>query len=136
MTAHHELDRMCREVRSELVREIKATSNSMGRIGLSCARRHPALLLGGGALLGFGATLFLTRGRKHVHSRSEPAHAQAGGVDERREASNDQAPRTAAKPSKAASFATGAAMRILKSAARMWLLEHLSSHLGEKEEPD
>jgi len=137
MTARSELDEMCRETRNEFALAVKTTSNSMGRVGLSFARRHPALLLGGGALLGFAAVQLLPRGKKK-RSPAELAREGAREVDghEHVAASPEAQSRKAEGPSKSVHFATGAAVRILKSAARMWLLEHLSSPAQTEREPD
>ncbi len=127
MTARQEMDQMCRATWNELGHDLKATSNSLGRVGLSWARRHPALLLGGGALLGFGAVTLMTRGQQHVRARSSGAAVSESETNDDRQRLVEQRAHQPAKPSKSAHLASGALMHILKNATRMWLLEHLSN---------
>jgi hypothetical protein len=140
MTAKHELDRLSRESWKALAHDLKAASNSMGRVGLSCARRHPALLLGGGALLGFGAVMFLTRGKRAERSiradaRREAAERDAADRAVHRAPSTEEEGHKQARASKSPRLASAAVVRILKSAARMWLVEHLSREV-RKDDPE
>src|SRR6185503_13651280 len=73
-SARRELDRMSDEAWGQLARDLKTGSRSMGRVGLSYARRHPALLLGGGALLG------LAPGPYSKRSKPAPAAAPAAAA--------------------------------------------------------
>jgi hypothetical protein len=92
--------------------------------------------LGGGALFGFGAMMFLTRGRKNGHGDAASAAPSHDGARDRVDRPEERSERKPAKPSKSARFATGAAMRILKTAGRMWLIEHLSNQMSEEPAPD
>ena len=141
MSARNELDRLCNESWVRFGHDLKATGHSMGRIGLSCARRHPALLLGGGALLAFGATMWLTRGKRREKHERELAQERADrreGEVRHENGSGDRTDADRRKPAKASltqHFAWGAVSKILQNAARMWLVQQLSSELrGDSEE--
>jgi hypothetical protein len=150
MTARQELDRLCSESWVRFGHDLRATGQSMGRIGLSCARRHPALLLGGGALLAFGATMWLTRGkrrekREREHEleqdglEQEQVEGRADGVQhdhDGRDGAHARRRRKPAKDSLTKHFALGAVSKILRNAARMWLLQHLSSELRAESEEE
>jgi hypothetical protein len=146
MTARQELDRLCNESWVLFGQELRGTGRCMGRIGLSSARRHPALLLGGGALLAFGATMWLTRDKRHkareealrsdhdgeLEHGGDGAHLRADGGDGRARAARKKPQQDSA----ARHFAMGAVTKILKNAARMWLLQQLSSQIGAQEEDE
>jgi hypothetical protein len=77
--------------------------------------------------------MWLTRGKDKREKHS--ADPDPDGDRDAREQSR-AIPHQAVKPSKTAHFAAGAAVKILKSAARMWLLEHLSSEVGARSQAD
>jgi hypothetical protein len=76
-----------------------------------------------------------------MRARSPDTKADHGGVNESPERRLDDRAHEPAKPSKVAHFASGALIHIVKNAARMWLVEHLSKQLhdepqAEKDESD
>lgn len=46
-----ELDRMSDEAKDELAGDVRKTATRLVRVGAACTRKHPVLVLGGGALL-------------------------------------------------------------------------------------
>jgi hypothetical protein len=76
-SARRELDRLSYEAWGQLARDLKTGSKSMGRVGLSYARRHPALLLGGGALLGLAAVAYFKRSKPAPTSAAPAVAAPA-----------------------------------------------------------
>jgi hypothetical protein len=100
-SARRELDRMSYETWGQLVSDVKTGGKSMGRVSLSYARHHPALLLGGGALLGLAAV--------SMFARKKP----------------DPAPAAAAPPAKASR--KPAWTGLLMNVGKMWLLDTLAA---------
>jgi hypothetical protein len=143
MTARQELDRLCNESWVLFGQELRSTGKCVGRIGLSSARRHPALLLGGGALLAFGATMWLTRDKRHKAREEDHLREHDGELEHETDGAHSRgdgrARATRKKPAQdsvAKHFAMGAVTKILKNAARMWLLQQLSNQVGAQEEDE
>lgn len=114
-SARSQLDEMSYEAWSQLASDLKGASRSMGRVGLSYARRHPALLLGGGALLG-ALAVNAFRGKK-----PQPITI-----------ATDQGPiAVAAAPKKKSAKKPTASKHMLSSilmnAARIWLVDFLAA---------
>jgi hypothetical protein len=110
-TARRELDRMSDQAWGLLAKDVQTASRSMGRVGLSYARRHPALLLGGGALLGAGVVAWFNRSRRGAKST---ASVEAPALPKAKHVMHAVAP-------------------ILKNMARMWIVDFLTAEFrGEK----
>jgi len=56
-----ELDRMSDEAKDELAGDVRKTGARLVRVGAACTRKHPVLVLGGGALLAALAVWRLSR---------------------------------------------------------------------------
>jgi len=133
----HELDKLSRECWGKLGQDVKCTSNSMGRVGLSYARRHPALLLGGGALLGLGVVLWMNRGKgHHAHPKSiresREGHDGDSTVEQREEAEAETKNRRAKK----SGFTRNAVMTLAMKAAQMWIMQQLAKQEQVKQNED
>jgi len=119
-SARHELDRLSSQAWGQLATDCKSASRSMGRVGLSYARRHPALLLGGGALLGAGAVAWFAHPKsKHPSQTDEPI------------APSDQ-------PRKKLSNTKNALMHTVKKMAGMWIADVLTTEfrVGASDDED
>jgi hypothetical protein len=116
-TARRELDRMSDQAWGLLAMDVQTAGRSMGRVGLSYARRHPALLLGGGALLGAGVVGWFNRSRRRAKS---PESVEAPTLPKAKHVMHAVAP-------------------ILKNMARMWIVDVLTAEFRGakgKGEPD
>jgi hypothetical protein len=107
-----EMKRLCREARHQLGCDLDRSGRSMGRVGLSYARHHPTLLLGGGALLGTAIVAWFRRPRQKV------VFVQTA---------ESPKPVRVKKPAANSAWKT-----VLKSAVRMWLIDKMAGAMSDK----
>ena len=113
-SAREEMRLMSRGARRDLARNFHNANKSMGRVGLSYARRHPALLLGGGALLGAAVVAWIKRPRTPDQDEAQTVQISPAPENEKQQR-------------------RGTWSVLLKSALRMWLVDHLAGMLAEKD---
>jgi len=78
--ARKELDRMRAEARHELAGDVRKTGARLVRVGGACTRKHPVLVLGGGALLAALAVWRMSRSAPCVVECPHVAPKRVGWV--------------------------------------------------------